>query len=732
MNRQFFWGGVGTCLLSTFACAPALAQSMRAQDGDVLEEVVVVSRKRAENIMEVPTAISVVDEQFIKSNLANSVTDLGYGMTGVLLDSGNGGSSFIHVSIRGVAGLQEPTGVRSGIGFFVDGVNVFNQTAFNAPLLDVERVEVLKGPQPAAFGRSVLGGAINLISRKPPRDLRVEGDLTMGNYELRQARLSVGGPIVDDKLFVNLSGLTLEHDGYLENVAPNGLDAQAPEMIVAKLNLEYLPGDNFSIHFIQDYFKDDGFYGPRDCVFAGCAPGTQYDRKVNSANGRHLDTSAESASTYLKADYQLKSGASIVGITGYRYNNSAQQFDITDTGAGSSFADFKDNGSWQFSQELRFVSPDEGKLRYLGGLLYTIEDVDFSIPFINPFDAPQPSFPGLTQDLILDDRMLKTSDIYSAFASLGYDITARLNLDVGARVTHEKTEARSRQYVINDAGLGDQGAADLFDGFELFDVTRSDSWDNFEGQVALGYDITDNVMLYGRVSQGKKSGGFTQLIVFGNSARHDPGFGPEKLLAYEAGIKAELMESRLRLSAALHQSDYDDIQVRFSTVETQGIRIIQNAGEARSRGIELEAAIVPNEHLSISAGLSVQESEYTRAVPRLNIREGNSFPFTPEVIADLTVSADYPVSAAVDWFGGVTAGYRSKSFHDSQNQFTQDPNTIVNVKTGVRFMEDRWTVALWAKNLTDKTVTTFAFFPGSERYSLNAPRTYGLELGFEF
>lgn len=734
MNKRALVGSIGLSLVSLSSAPQAWAQATHGADipSDVLEEIVVTSRKRAENIMEVPSGITVVGEDFIENNNANNVTDLGYGMTGVLLDSGNGGSSFIHVSIRGVAGLAEPTGVRSGIGFFVDGINVFNQTAFNAPLLDIERVEVLKGPQPAAFGRSVLGGAINLISNKPPREMTVAGDLTFGNYDLTQTRLSVGGPVVSDKLFVNLSGLTMKHDGYLKNLSPGGADAQAPDMVVAKINVEYLPSDELNIRFIQDYFKDDGFYGPRECEFEGCAPGGAFDRKILSADGRYRDTSAEAINSHLGISYDLGAGGSIESITGYRYNTSVQQFDITDTGAGSDFADFRDHGSWQLSQELRWVSADTGPLRHVAGVLYTREDVDFSIPFINPIDAPRPTFPHLTDDLILDDRMQKTTDVYSVFGSASYDITQRWTLDLGARMTHEKTDARATQSVVNDAGLGEQGAADQFDGFELFDVTHSDSWNNFEGQLALAYHLTDDVMVYGRVSQGKKSGGFTQLIVFGSSARRDPGFGPETLRAYELGTKAELWDHRLRLSAALHQSDYSDIQVRFADPQNQGIRIIQNAAEARSRGVEMEAVLAPSEHFSITAGLSLQESEYTAAVPALGIAEGNSFPFTPEVIGDLTLTSSYPVSNTVSWFGSATAGYRSKSFHDSQNEFWQEAHSIVNLKTGLSFVEERLTVAAWVKNLTDRTVTTFVFFPGQERYSLNAPRTYGMEIGFKF
>lgn len=697
-----------------------------------LQEVVVTSRKRSENVMSVPSGVTVVGDDFIKANNANSLTDLGYGMTGVLLDSGNGGSQFVNVSVRGVSGLAELTGVRSGVGFFVDGVNVFNQTAFNVPLLDVERIEVLKGPQPAAFGRSAVGGAINMISRKPSRELSFDGDLTFGNYDLSQARLTVGGPVVADKLFVSVSGLTMKHDGYVKNLLEKGLDPQSADVMMGKLNVLYQASDALSLQFIQDYVKDDGFYGPRDCQFAGCAPGGAFDRKILSANGKYRDTSYSYRRSQLNIDYTLAGGGSIQGITGYHYNTAAQQFDITDLGQGSEFADYTDHGSWDLSQELRYVSPDSGAFKYVTGVLYTREDLDFSIPFINPADAPVPLFPDLTEDLILDDRMVKKTDVYSVFASGNYALTERLKLDVGARFSHEKTTARSIQSVIADAGLGEQGAADKFFGIELFDVSRSGSWNNFEGQVALSYNFTPNAMVYGRVSQGKKSGGFTQLILFGSSARRDPGFGPETLRDYELGAKAEWLDRKLRLMASLHQSDYDDIQVRFASVENQGIRIIQNASAARSKGAELEVSILPNEHFSVVSGISLNKPEFTVAVPVLSIQRGNLLPFTPKVIADITLSADYPLSGNVSWFGGTTVGYRSKSYFDSSNTFSQDAHTVVNATTGLKFMDGRLTTSLWARNLTDKTVTTFAFFPGSERYLLNAPRTYGLEVGFKY
>lgn len=738
MNRRNLMGtaGISLALLLANGGVTWAEESAGSEDAVTapIEEILITSRKRTENLMAVPSDITVVNQNFLKNSGAASVTDMGYGITGVFLDSFNGGSGITNVSVRGISGAQELTGVRSGIGFFVDGVNVFNQTAFNTPLLDVERVEILKGPQPAAFGRSVIGGAINLITRKPPEQLTIEGDISYGNYDTKQARITVGGPI-SEKVRISLSGLTLNHDGYLKNLLEEGLDAQSADMVVGKVNLLFLASDKLTIQFIQDYFKDDGFYGPRDCadVDFGCAPGGAYDRKIVSVNNKYRDTSAEAYSGNLKIDYDLDSGHSFTAISAYRYNKSVQQFDIYDNGGGSEYADWKDDGSWEVTQEMRIASPDEGRFTYLVGGLFTHESLDFHIPFINPIDVPEPLFPELGDDLILDNGMKKKTDVFSVFASGKYDLTERLKADVGVRFTHEKTKARTSQSVIYGAGLTDEEAAATFFNMELFDITRSDNWDNFEGQLALSYNFSEDAMIYGRVSQGKKSGGFTQLIIFENSARENPAFGPETLIAYEIGVKAALMDGKLRLNASAFYNDYDDIQVRYVDPSNFNLRLIQNGTKANSKGVELEANIHPNPHISIVAGMTYQKSEFTTALPTAGIAAGNEFTNTPKFMANLAMDFNYPINDNINMIGGVNAGYRTRNFHDAQNDFSQERHAIVNARAGLEFMEGRLTTTLWAKNLTDKTVSTFMFWDVDNPHVLtNAPRTYGIEVGFKY
>ena len=732
--------GVSFCVMADFLCysVPAAAQSVSA-DQRVLEEVVITSTKRTELLDEVPTDATVVNKDAIQTARATNVADLGYGVTGVFIDSQTGGSAATTVSMRGVSGNAELTGVRSGIGFFADGTDVFNQTAFNLPLLDVDRVEILKGPQPAAFSRSVIGGAINVISALPPSQASITGNLSYGNYNSKQSWVTVGGPLMGDDLRMSVSGLLLTHDGYLRNLTTNGVDADSADVAMGKLNVLYQPTSQLRVHFVGDYYQDLGFSGPAQCTVLayGCSPLPLTDRVLKSFDGPYRDTTVKNESARVLADYTLNSGFIFSSVTAYRYNKAAQVFDILNNGGGTEFANYRDNGSWEGSQELRFSSPSTGKLTYLFGVLWDHEHLNFSIPFIVPRNVPQPEFPFLTRDLILDDGMHRATNVASLFGSGRATLSERLKLDVGLRLSHESTTAESVQRVVDGAGLSDQAAAATYYGFNLFDLTRSQSWNNFEWQVAPSFQLTPDSMVYTRVSQGKKSGGFTQLIILSASTITDPAFGPETLTSYEVGSKGSLLHGRVHWNADVFYNDYRDIQARFQTTETFGIRVIRNVGTATSSGFEFETTLSLSQYVSLLVGVTYEPSKFTTAVPEISIAKGNEFENLPRWLGNLSLNAEYPVSAHAKWFGNVSGGTRSRSYLDDQNVQSQDPNTILNARTGIDWNNGKLKVAGWVKNLTNRYVETFAYtnfnVMGVPAVNViaNAPRTFGVEVGFQ-
>lgn len=675
--------------------------------GTTLETITVTAEKREENIQDVPTSITAF--------LGGDLDDAGIETLGEI-------SRFVpnvylsqdYVIIRGIS--QYYGSRNSSVGFYLDGVSLPYSGVYNSELFDIERVEVLKGPQGTLYGRNTEAGVINIITRQAENEL--SGKL-VGEYSFYDAdwgtspAYHVGGninaPLVADKLFLRLTGKWLDDKGYIKNVYDNDDEYGRETEYNGRLNLKWLPNDRWDVSLIGDIMKRDTSEGAYFKYLTGPLFEGRNQVSMDGPNSFEMDGNGQTLSIkYAGEGYELLS------ITGRR---SAEQdldsdFDLTSLAAFASLAHFTDDYV-NYSQEIRLSSTENNSsFKWLVGVYAFDEEMDV---------YEQKIFPNFFQsrDTISDGFG------YAAFGQGTYTFMERLHLTAGLR--YDYSEYDGKQTLT-------KGSQPL-PGFSK-DSTYSNDFDNSEflPKLSAVYDFTDNVMGYASVAQGYLSGGYNYK--WGNDA-DSLIYDPEYTWNYEIGMKSTWLDQRLLTNIALFYIDMKDKQVSEWDPTTGYVSTIRNAANAYSAGMELDLQARLAQGLDLFGGFGYTSAkiddwlawEYdyrTGAVSQYDYSDKH-LPNVPEYTFNLGLQYRH----LSGFFGRVDLLGTGSLYSDAKNSAKEEANQLVNLRLG--YEQERYDIIVWCKNLLNEEYYQVKMTSGNDFVGVEGePRMVGLTLRYRF
>jgi iron complex outermembrane receptor protein len=633
-----------------------------------VEEIVVTGRRREEMIQKTPLSITALDGLDIEARGLTQIDDLGRSVAGLKFDTTPGTSNVARIFIRGVGQGSATDELDPGVGVYVDGVYYPRLQGSVISLLDLERVEVLRGPQGTLFGKNTVGGAIQLITRKPGTEIGGRAQVRVGNRDLVETQASIDVPLVPERVFSRLSFATATDDGYVTNVL-DGEKTGDNKLLAARAALQLLPADDFEANFTFERSSEHEKVPIAECrslpVLALSLAGVD-----NVAFAREACDESSLATSEFKSftNDPIKTDLDIVGTTGtlewklgrvtlkeisswrqVAQRNSPGDADFTSVellgaGPGKSKSDTLSHEliaqGRAFGDRLFFTTGvywlrEQGRTKAEQVVQRNVianPDIPLVGSFAEPEDAavvavfgPMPTFRRieanfLTGGLTALERLRNfnrirlekfTTSTYAGFTELTYDVTDRLSVTAGARYTEERRSRRNKSIPVLGVAIEANGTVKPNSTFASGSADgRFDEW---SARATLAYRLTDNVLLFAGYSDAFKSGGFDDSTVSDRAADIAP-FKTEKLDSYELGLKSSWLSNQLVLNLTGFYNDYDDIQLAISTLNSGGFAIsaIENAGEAVVQGLELELAARPSwlEGLTLSGGLSLINADY--------------------------------------------------------------------------------------------------------------------------
>lgn len=754
-RRSVIWSWVPAWALLLPGIATAARPTSALEAQGVIEEVTVTVRRREERLQDAPVAVTAIsaaqlDQRDVLdiSGIAQIVPNLTFNST-----TGNSGSSNAAVVfIRGVGQDDFFPTIDPGVGIYLDGVYVSRTLGAVLDTVDLQQVEVLRGPQGTLFGKNTIGGAIQLTTRRPDDTFGGSMEVTTGRFERLDVKASVDLPI-GDKLRTRLSVARLNRDGYVTIVErqPNGSIAatDAPKLgdinsLSSRFTAEWLASDALTATFSADYTRKreesagttllstapaiagptpgsidvnaslgtiGGFHNFIAAIADGCSPlagGNPFDQ-ANPACFNNQWITGDPYTTFYdparsRSDLDLwgvsaildwrGSGFGFKSISAFRTTTS--QF-LRDDNTPLLLLELETKSrAEQLSQELQFSGEAmSDRLQWLVGLYYLNEKVRYRNPACF-------SFVCAPTNTDLD------TDSYAIFTQETFAFTDRLNVTLGARYTREEKTSHPDNFYI-DSGFGLPPFPNPNPNpLTILDTPASLSFNKFTPQASLDFHWSGDIMTYVSVSKGFKSGGFQQRLIA--PRLEQPTFGPEELDSYEIGLKANGLDRRIQANLAVFYSEYHDLQITvFNPGNIEPLQV--NGGEAEIKGFELELAAVPTARFSTSLAIGLVDTEYTRLAPAATIPPNAKLPFTPE----WTVSGntDYVIanSAMGSWNLHVDGSYRSKTYFNATNSpdIAQAGYTVANAAVSFEATDERWLISLGCTNLTNKAYLLSGF-----------------------
>jgi len=732
--------------------------------GYILEEITITASRRAKSQQSVPIAVSAFTSEALVSQRIQTVQDIARQVPNLHVKIGSATTNPT-IFIRGVGFNDFNSNATGAVGVYVDDVYIGSPAGQLFQFFDLERVEVLRGPQGTLYGRNTTGGAINVHSRKPGAELEASASLSYGRFNEVNVEAGIGGPVISDKLGIRVSGVLNKRDGTtlnrLTGEKVNDVDNWAARAIIVftptpdvdvTLNINKGRNRSDAKSFQQralfpvagEFAGADGlcataFYDTGNCTDAFGYADTDGDPFAGDYN---LETREPVDVFGISGTLTWDMGAvELTSISAY-INTDRETLEDTDSGPASLVHGLYQANYWQFSQEVRIASQTEGNFDWIVGGYYYRDHIDSDNYFDLLRDARpafmEPANPtGLSPDnFVLLSRYMYEQKVRTSalFGQLDYRATDRVTLHLGLRYTDEE---RSMEY----NNLLDESILDGLD-FAVpsdprFPFISSTGFSDLSGSVGIDFQVNENVMTYAKVSKGVKSGGFPGSLAF--QVEEVEPFNDEELIAYEVGLKSDLFGQRARLNLAAFYYDYSDLQV-FTLVNRGGIpvQVLTNASDARIYGLEAELVARPAEGLDVSLGLGLTNSEYRDFIGGGGEDySGNTLPAAPEVSFNGAVTYERPLGNVGTFVIGTDFSYQSKIYLETGNleRLSQTSYWLVNSRIGLRSEDDSWEVMAWAKNIFAQKYLIDVFDIsdfGFDQLNYGEPATYGLTVRFNF
>jgi len=735
--------GLAALLLSVsvLPVAPAAAQ--------ILEEVVVTAQKREQASQDVGISMTALSGKVLENLGMTQTEDLPMQTPGLTF-SGYGGGVTTVFTIRGSGQLNFSDAYEPPVAVIQDGAyNSFIGGVGNA-FFDLERVEVLRGPQSTLFGRNATGGVIQLISKRPEATPSFNASLTGGSLGLFRAETAFGGAIGE-----NLSAraaLFAERDGgYMKD--RNGDDLNNTKNISGRLQFLYKPREDISFHllgrFSTDNTRTQGYVTKPGAVLANNAVVANPTRAVFNSFCTGLvgsapppgsitcfghvepDNDPYTLATDRKGtfdrdhygvtgtlDWKIGNAVSLVAITDYQDFNKAYLNEDSDGTPLDLFTFDQSQKAKQFSQELRFQGDHDGFRWIAGGYYLNIDSsfvVDNGLVFV-------PVFFGGTAT--------QKTETWAGFGQIEVDLAPRVTAIAGLRWTTDRKNARVVSTVDKIANNVRCLPGDVVQFCGPYGRSRTE--DKWSGVVELDYRVTDDVLLYAKATRGVKAGGFNVNSIFFFNANEFE-FGGETLDSLEGGVKSVFWDGRARFNASVYHYDYKD----FQTFTVQGTSTKVFNINARNTGAEIEAALSPVDGLELSLGAAVQDAKQLKLASAYGGVRDRPMPNAPDFSLSALVRYTWPAWTGNAYVQGDVAYSGKRTLDAIDNPAAYSPaSTTLNARAGWDMADDRFGLDLWVRNVTDEEVVNFyadtSTIFGGIIYGYAPPRTFGATLRFKY
>jgi len=770
---------------SPIAAAVALAAlvSVTPSQAQTLEEIVVTATKRAVGLQDVPIAMSVVSGDKIEKFSVAELDELAAYLPNVHIGESGGTNQ---IFIRGV-GSGNNSGFEQSVGSFVDGVYFGRARSSRAAFLDLERVEVLKGPQSTLFGKNTVGGAINITTAQPEEEFRGYVDAA---YETELKGMEVTGMVtgaLSDTLRGRLVGKTSERDGWMDNTFVGAENGTSQDNSIVRGTLVWDATENLSFNLKAEHGQFDTrgtnakitmasptsqyLFGLNDPSFSETVNFSNKQSVSSGVAGRPIEDKTKADILQLTAEYEFGdySLRSISAYTGYDYDKC---IDVDYSSLNFIDQCVKESHD-QVTQEFLLVSPMGETIEYLAGVFYQDAslDIDSNIGSfwsgIPPVEAGLFGMLGLSGvaspgdiDARLASVTAQNTETLSTFVEVTWNITESFRSIVGVRYSKDEKEITKTNTITSFTGTSAfpdstlVGVYDALSFYREYDYQLTRSEEHVTGNVNFQWDVDGDTMAYFNVATGYKAGGFDVANNIDNSREFDD----ESVLSSELGLKMTLLDGRARVNMAYFLGDYDDVQV--SSFEGSGY-VVGNAAKSRVEGFEVDFDVAMTDSVTFNGGLSFLDAsydEYTNGPCTVDTKldgscsgatggqdlSGATLQFAPEVSGNIGVAYQASLTGSLDLHLGADVIYTDDIIiaPSGDKNVIQPAYTKVNARVAVETTDGSWMMALVCKNLTD--ITTFNWgndgtlsgsglgFDRSYFHQLEAPRTFEFQTRYSF
>jgi iron complex outermembrane recepter protein len=721
-----------------FALTVALASlplaSLQAQDQSGAAEaekseaaklgtITVTARKREETLQEVPVAVTAFSEQKLEDFNVEDLSDLGAQVPNLTIYAARGSSSTVTAYIRGVGQSDPLWGVDPGVGIYLDDVYIARPQGALLDVFDVDRIEVLRGPQGSLYGKNTIGGAIKYVSRALESDFGGRVSLTAGSYNQQDGKVSVNVPLGESGWVARFAGASLSRDGFGENRL-NGQDISDKEIVAGRFTLGYIGSDSWSMRFTADGIDDaSAVRGARMLAVNRFAPTSlPLDDRYDVRNGMPNINDTTMEGYGLTFDFKLNEDWSLKSVTAYRKSDTETNidFDTLPNVIADVKAFYSDN---QTSQEFQVNYDAGGQWSGVGGVYWfrgeaggTVLNNFFNLLF------------GNTNGTV-------DTDSIALYGETVYRFDEQWALTLGGRWTSEKKTVDIFNQSFSNATYTTPIAT-------VSDLNDSVKFNNFSPKVSLDYQASDDTLLYGVVSRGFKSGGFNIRANISAVPASGRPFADEQVTTLELGAKMAFADQSWYLNAAYFYSDYKDIQLSiFTTIPNSNppafFGDFTNAGAATVQGVELELFGQLSDNWVLQGNLAWLDASYDEYISSgVDVADSQKFTNAPEFSGALSLQYIQPLDSGGEIRSRVGYSYQSKVYPttDLSEAIAQGSYGLWSASV-IWQVNDEWKLALEGNNLADEEYRTTGYNIGALGILTGfygAPRTVSLTASYQF
>ena len=741
-----------------------------------LEEVIVTAERKAESLQNVPIAVTAFTSDGVEALKLEDFEDLSLKIPGFSVNSFS--KTRVNPALRGGSSSLSSAGAEQAVGLFIDDVYFGGSGDFELDLFDIERIEVLRGPQGTLFGRNTTGGLINVVTKDPSEEVEGKFKASLGNYSLKQLGAYMAGPLTDN-LSASIAITSNKRDGTSKNTV-TGNDVDDLNRSAFRGKLVWTPADDLEVKFALGYNTSDETGIARDAVSSR----STVDLEPLASQGFMIDDDPRKVQMFSDGAYESEQWVGSMHITKdfdamtFQSITTARTFDadqdpVSLAGVPTvvyALADGRDTTS--YTQEFRLISNADSALSWQAGVfffdaeetrnLHAISVWDTSVvggAFSSLFGCPDQTeedfnnyavtpvcivnYPELfDENEYFIDETVKTTSI-SIYAQGTYDISPQLALTLGGRYTKDKKE-------LNGVTSGEYEwfwnptPGRVVDGV-------SEDWGEFTWKAVLDYKATDEILLYASASTGFRSGAFD--MAQSDAALVDKAVDPETVISYELGAKTRVFDDRVQLNIAVFNTTYDDLQFFVNSVGSGGVSTTTNAGEASVEGVEVDLAWAVSDELIFSLGYSHQKGDSKDIPADAEIPDGT--PPQGTVPNSYVAALDYTrvLAGGGEFYAHIDYlkkdEYSLEFIDNDTPQFRSKVDGQINANLGYR-SKSGWSIQAWGKNLTDEEIVLYGqdfwfslynndsvganseLFNSSFGPRYTEPRTYGMTLSYEY